>query len=88
MLYRLPRQASPGGLKSYPVCRIAERTDSVRISYARVATGTRFGPIPTNKINRRAGALAAGPLKEIDQALRLWLELRALRFSGETKSIT
>jgi mRNA interferase MazF len=31
--------------------------------------------IPRNKITGRAGALAAGPLKEIDNALRLWLEL-------------
>ena len=31
--------------------------------------------IPRNKIKGRAGALAAGPLKEIDNALRLWLEL-------------
>jgi mRNA interferase MazF len=31
--------------------------------------------IPRNKITGRAGALAAGPLKEIDSALRLWLEL-------------
>jgi mRNA interferase MazF len=28
--------------------------------------------IPRNKITGRAGALAAGPLKEIDSALRLW----------------
>jgi mRNA interferase MazF len=31
--------------------------------------------IPRNKITGRAGALAAGLLKEIDNALRLWLEL-------------
>lgn len=31
--------------------------------------------IPRNKITRCAGVLAAGPLKEIDHALRLWLEL-------------
>ena len=31
--------------------------------------------IPRNKITGRAGVLAAGPLKEIDNALRLWLEL-------------
>lgn len=31
--------------------------------------------IPRNKITRRAGALPAGPLKEVDNALRLWLEL-------------
>jgi mRNA-degrading endonuclease toxin of MazEF toxin-antitoxin module len=31
--------------------------------------------IPRNKITGRAGALGAGPLKEIDNALRLWLEL-------------
>ena len=31
--------------------------------------------IPRNKITGRAGALAAGPLKEIDNALRLWLDL-------------
>jgi hypothetical protein len=31
--------------------------------------------IPRNKITGRAGVLAAGPLKEIDSALRLWLEL-------------
>ena len=31
--------------------------------------------IPRNKTTGRAGALAAGPLKEIDNALRLWLEL-------------
>lgn len=31
--------------------------------------------IPRNKITGRAGVLAAGPLKEVDHALRLWLEL-------------
>jgi mRNA interferase MazF len=31
--------------------------------------------VPRNKITRRAGVLGAGPLKEIDHALRLWLEL-------------
>ena len=31
--------------------------------------------IPRNKITGRAGVLAAGPLKDIDNALRLWLEL-------------
>ena len=31
--------------------------------------------IPRSKITRRAGVLAAGLLKEIDNALRLWLEL-------------
>jgi mRNA interferase MazF len=31
--------------------------------------------VPRNKITGRAGALAAGPLKEVDHALRLWLEL-------------
>jgi mRNA interferase MazF len=31
--------------------------------------------IPRERIARRAGALSAGTLKEIDQALRLWLEL-------------
>jgi|SRR5450432_1058176 mRNA interferase MazF len=31
--------------------------------------------IPRSKITRRAGALGAGPLKEVDHALRLWLEL-------------
>jgi mRNA interferase MazF len=31
--------------------------------------------IPKNKITGHAGVLAAGPLKEIDSALRLWLEL-------------
>ena len=31
--------------------------------------------IPRNKITGRAGVLAAGPLKEVDNALRLWLEL-------------
>ena len=31
--------------------------------------------IPRNKIVGRAGMLGAGPLKEIDHALRLWLEL-------------
>ena len=31
--------------------------------------------IPRNKITRRAGALAAVLLKEVDHALRLWLEL-------------
>jgi len=31
--------------------------------------------IPRNKITGRAGALSAGALKEVDQALRLWLEL-------------
>jgi mRNA interferase MazF len=31
--------------------------------------------IPRNKITGRAGVLAEGPLKEIDNALRLWLEL-------------
>ena len=31
--------------------------------------------IPRNKIAGRAGVLAAGPLKEVDNALRLWLEL-------------
>ena len=30
---------------------------------------------PRNKITRRAGTLPAGVLKEVDQALRLWLEL-------------
>jgi mRNA interferase MazF len=30
--------------------------------------------IPRNKITGRAGKLPAGPLKEIDNALRLWLE--------------
>jgi RNA-directed DNA polymerase len=30
---------------------------------------------PRNKVTRRAGVLAAGPMKEVDQALRLWLEL-------------
>ena len=31
--------------------------------------------VPRNKITGRTGVLAAGPLKEIDNALRLWLEL-------------
>ena len=31
--------------------------------------------IPRNKITGRAGALAAGTLKEVDTALRLWLDL-------------
>ena len=31
--------------------------------------------IPRNKITGRVGVLAAGPLKEIGNALRLWLEL-------------
>jgi mRNA interferase MazF len=31
--------------------------------------------IPRNRITGRAGALAAGVLKEVDEALRLWLEL-------------
>ena len=31
--------------------------------------------IPRNKITGRAGALAAGTLKEVDTALRLWLGL-------------
>jgi mRNA-degrading endonuclease toxin of MazEF toxin-antitoxin module len=31
--------------------------------------------IPRNKITGRAGTLPAGVLKEVDQALRLWLEL-------------
>lgn len=31
--------------------------------------------IPRNKITGRAGALPAGALKEVDHALRLWLEL-------------
>ena len=31
--------------------------------------------IPRSKITRRIGVLAAGLLKEIDDALRLWLEL-------------
>ena len=31
--------------------------------------------IPRSRITRRAGTLAAGPLKEVDRAIRLWLEL-------------
>jgi mRNA interferase MazF len=31
--------------------------------------------VPRNKIMERAGALPAGALKEVDRALRLWLEL-------------
>jgi mRNA interferase MazF len=31
--------------------------------------------IPRNKITGRAGALPVGALKEVDHALRLWLEL-------------
>ena len=31
--------------------------------------------IPRNKITRRAGALPAGALKDVDHALRVWLEL-------------
>jgi mRNA-degrading endonuclease toxin of MazEF toxin-antitoxin module len=31
--------------------------------------------VPRNKITGRSGTLSAGLLKEIDQALRLWLEL-------------
>jgi mRNA interferase MazF len=31
--------------------------------------------IPRDKIAGRAGALSAGALQEVDQALRLWLEL-------------
>jgi mRNA-degrading endonuclease toxin of MazEF toxin-antitoxin module len=31
--------------------------------------------IPREKITRRAGALSTGALKQVDQALRLWLEL-------------
>jgi mRNA interferase MazF len=31
--------------------------------------------VMVDKITRRAGALGAGPLKEVDEALRLWLEL-------------
>ena len=31
--------------------------------------------IPRNKITGRAGMLPAGLLKEVDHALRLWLEL-------------
>ena len=33
--------------------------------------------IPRIKITRRTGALAAGHLKEVDHALRLWLDLVA-----------
>jgi mRNA interferase MazF len=36
--------------------------------------------IPRSKITGRTGMLPAGPLKEIDNALRLWLEL-----AGDTK---
>jgi len=31
--------------------------------------------IPRDKITSRSGVLASGALKEVDQALRLWLEL-------------
>jgi mRNA-degrading endonuclease toxin of MazEF toxin-antitoxin module len=31
--------------------------------------------IPRNKITGRAGVLSAGAIKEVDNALRLWLEL-------------
>ena len=31
--------------------------------------------IPRDKVTGRAGALPAGALKEVDRALRLWLEL-------------
>jgi mRNA interferase MazF len=31
--------------------------------------------IPRNKITGRAGVVTAGPLREIDKALRLWLAL-------------
>jgi mRNA interferase MazF len=31
--------------------------------------------IPRDKITRRAGEISAGLLKEVDDALRLWLEL-------------
>ncbi len=31
--------------------------------------------IPRNRITRRAGVITAGTLKEVDDSLRLWLEL-------------
>jgi mRNA interferase MazF len=40
--------------------------------------------IPRNKIARRAGALSAVALKEVEQALRLWLELCRLAILRET----
>ena len=77
-----------GTLSSVAVCLITTHLQDAPLFRIPVPAGRMTGlklesqvmvdkviAIPRNKITGRAGALAAGPLKEIDNALRLWLEL-------------
>ena len=77
-----------GTHSSVAVCLITTRLEDAPLFRIPVPAGRMTGlelesqvmvdkviAIPRNKITGRAGALAAGPLKEIDSALRLWLEL-------------
>ena len=77
-----------GTHSSVAVCLITSRLEDAplfRISLpAGITTGLtlesqvmvdKIIAIPRSKITKRAGALGAGTLQEIDKALRLWLEL-------------
>ena len=77
-----------GTHSSVVVCLITSRTEDAPLFRIPVPAGRTTGlklesqvmvdkviAIPRNKITRRAGALPAGVLKEVDHALRLWLEL-------------
>ena len=75
-----------GTYSSVAVCLITTYLEDAPLFRIPVLAGRTTGPklesqvmvdkviaIPRNKIARRASMLAAGPLKEIDNALRLWL---------------
>jgi len=77
-----------GTHSSVVVCLITSHLEDAPLFRIPVPTGTTTGlklesqvmidkviAIPRNKITGRAGALPAGALKEVDHALRLWLEL-------------
>ena len=76
-----------GTHSSVAVCLITSHLEDAPLFGIPVPAGTTTGlklesqvmvdkviAIPRNKITGRAGVLGAGPLKEIDNALRLWLE--------------
>jgi mRNA interferase MazF len=77
-----------GTHSSVVVCLITSHLEDAPLFRIPVPTGTTTGlkwesqvmidkviAIPKNKITGRAGVLPAGALKEVDHALRLWLEL-------------
>jgi len=77
-----------GTHSSVAVCLITSHLEDAPLFRISVAAGGTTGlklesqvmvdkiiAIPREKITGRAGALSAGALKQVDQALRLWLEL-------------